>query len=68
MAAQGLGNIEIAQSLFVTRKTVEKLLSSVYTKLDVSSRAALSSHFLEEGADAAVPGRDASANSTHPPS
>ena len=33
MAARGVGNVEIAQSLFVTRKTVEKHLGNVYTKL-----------------------------------
>lgn len=47
MAAGGLGNIEIAQTLFVTRKTVEKHLSNAYTKLEVNSRAALSAHFPE---------------------
>jgi DNA-binding NarL/FixJ family response regulator len=41
MAATGLGNVEIAQTLFVTRKTVEKHLSNAYTKLGVTSRAAL---------------------------
>lgn len=45
MAARGLGNIEIAQTLFVTRKTVEKHLSNAYTKLGVNSRAALTTLF-----------------------
>jgi len=45
MAARGLGNVEIAQSLFVTRKTVEKHLGNVYTKLGVSSRTDLPRHF-----------------------
>ena len=45
MAARGLGNIEIAQTLFVTRKTVEKHLGNAYTKLDVKSRAELPAHF-----------------------
>jgi DNA-binding CsgD family transcriptional regulator len=47
MAAQGLGNVEIAQTLFVTRKTVEKHLSNAYTKLGVSVRAELAPHFPE---------------------
>lgn len=34
-------NREIAQALFVTQKTVETHLSSVYRKLEVSSRAQL---------------------------
>jgi DNA-binding CsgD family transcriptional regulator len=47
MAAAGLGNVEIAQTLFVTRKTVEKHLGNVYTKLGVSSRTALKQRFAE---------------------
>ncbi len=42
MAASGLSNPEIAQSLFVTVKTVEGHLSGVYRKLDVRSRTELS--------------------------
>ena len=41
LAAEGLGNVEIAQQLFVTRKTVEKHLSNAYTKLEISSRSEL---------------------------
>lgn len=41
MAAEGLSNVEIAQRLFVTRKTVEKHLSNAYTKLEISSRKEL---------------------------
>lgn len=41
MAAEGHANVAIAQSLFVSQKTVEKHLSSVYLKLDISSRAQL---------------------------
>lgn len=41
MAAGGMTNREIAQSLFVTMKTVEVHLSSVYRKLDIASRAEL---------------------------
>ena len=38
MAADGLSNPEIAQALFVTKKTVEAHLSSAYRKLDIHSR------------------------------
>ncbi|HKJ36184.1 MAG TPA: AAA family ATPase [Solirubrobacterales bacterium] len=38
-AAEGLSNPEIAQVLFVTRKTVEAHLRAVFRKLDVASRA-----------------------------
>jgi DNA-binding CsgD family transcriptional regulator len=41
MAAEGLSNPEIAQSLFVTIKTVEMHLGHAYRKLDVGSRAEL---------------------------
>jgi DNA-binding NarL/FixJ family response regulator len=36
-----MSNKEIAQTLFVTIKTVELHLSSAYRKLDISSRAQL---------------------------
>jgi len=38
MAAEGMSNPAIAQALFVSRKTVESQLRSVFMKLDVSSR------------------------------
>ena len=41
LAADGMSNPEIAQALFVTRKTVETHLSRVYRKLDVSGRGRL---------------------------
>jgi ATP/maltotriose-dependent transcriptional regulator MalT len=41
LAASGLSNPEIAQMLFVTRKTVEKHLGNAYLKLGISSRADL---------------------------
>lgn len=39
MAADGMSNPEIAQALFVTRKTVEKHVSAVLTKLEILSRS-----------------------------
>ena len=41
LAAEGLTNVEIAQRLFVSRKTVEKHLGNAYTKLEISSRKQL---------------------------
>ncbi len=41
LAADGMSNKEIAQTLFVTVKTVEVHLSHSYRKLDISSRAQL---------------------------
>jgi DNA-binding CsgD family transcriptional regulator len=43
LAAEGRSNAEIAQSLFVTRRTVEFHLTNVYRKLEIDSRDALSS-------------------------
>lgn len=41
LAAEGLSNREIAEALWVTRKTVEYHLSRVYAKLEIPSRGAL---------------------------
>jgi DNA-binding CsgD family transcriptional regulator len=41
MAASGASNIEIAQALFVTVKTVEMHLTHVYRKLDIARRSQL---------------------------
>ncbi len=41
MAADGMSNPEIAQALFVTRRTVKTHLTSVYRKLDIARRDAL---------------------------
>ena len=41
LAADGLTNVEIAQRLYVTRKTVEKHLGNAYTKLEIDSRKQL---------------------------
>jgi DNA-binding CsgD family transcriptional regulator len=43
LAASGMTNRQIAQSLFVTVKTVEAHLSAAYDKLDISSRRELES-------------------------
>jgi DNA-binding CsgD family transcriptional regulator len=41
LAAEGLTNREIAQTLFVTARTVEGHLTNVFNKLDVQARTAL---------------------------
>jgi DNA-binding CsgD family transcriptional regulator len=41
LAAEGMTNREIAQSLFVTTKTVEMHLAHVFTKLEIRSRVEL---------------------------
>lgn len=41
MAAAGRGNREIAESLFLTRRTVEMHLSNAYRKLEIGSREEL---------------------------
>jgi DNA-binding CsgD family transcriptional regulator len=41
MAADGMTNREIAQSLFVTENTIETHLRSVFRKLDIRSRSQL---------------------------
>ena len=41
LAVEGLTNPQIAQSLFITRRTVEGHLTQVFSKLGVESRQAL---------------------------
>ena len=49
MAAGGMSNPEIAQALFVSRKTVETHLGSVYSKLDLRGRGGLAAALGEAG-------------------
>jgi DNA-binding CsgD family transcriptional regulator len=49
MAAEGRTNREIAQALFVTPKTIEVHLSSVYRKLGINSRSHLSRELAKPG-------------------
>jgi DNA-binding CsgD family transcriptional regulator len=51
MAADGMSNKQIAQSLYVTVKTVETHLHRAYQKLDVTSRAQLLAALERSGSD-----------------
>jgi DNA-binding CsgD family transcriptional regulator len=53
LAAEGLTNTDIAQTLFVTRSTIEKHLTRAYTKLDVHSRDQLAAALSQAGSSAA---------------
>lgn len=46
LAADGLSISEMAQRLFVTRKTVESHLYAAYRRMDVSTREALTAALL----------------------
>jgi DNA-binding CsgD family transcriptional regulator len=48
LAATGMGNLEIADVLLVTRKTVEKHLAASYAKLGIRSRHELPQAFAQE--------------------
>lgn len=49
LASDGLRNKQIAAHLFLSPKTVEKVISDVYRKLGVNSRVAAIRLFLQEG-------------------
>lgn len=49
LAAEGRSNPEIAQALFVTRKTVETHLGAVYRKLEIDSRDRLADVLAAQG-------------------
>ena len=49
MASEGLSNPQIAQALFLTRRTVEMHLTNAYRKLDISSRDELPEALGEAG-------------------
>ncbi len=46
LMSEGLSNKQIAATLFLSPKTVEKIVSRVYRKLNVRSRTAAVKHFL----------------------
>jgi DNA-binding CsgD family transcriptional regulator len=56
LAADGMSNAEIAQTLFVTRRTVETHLGNAYRKLDIKSRTELPGALKGGGRPQAVAG------------
>jgi DNA-binding CsgD family transcriptional regulator len=55
LAAQGHSNREIAQQLYVTRRTVETHLTHVFQKLDVATRVELDDALSGTPAAEAIP-------------
>lgn len=49
LAARGMGNREIGESLHLSERTVKRHLSNVYKKMDVHSRGAATKKALSEG-------------------
>jgi DNA-binding CsgD family transcriptional regulator len=49
LVAQGRSNREIAESLFLSEKTVERHLANIYTKIGVQNRAAATAFALRHG-------------------
>jgi DNA-binding CsgD family transcriptional regulator len=49
LVAEGLTNAQVAEHLFVSRRTVDQHLRSIYGKLGVSSRAAATRFAVEQG-------------------
>ena len=52
LAAEGASNRQIARALFVTTKTVEVHLTSVYRELDIGSRVQLAGRWRQPDAGA----------------
>jgi DNA-binding NarL/FixJ family response regulator len=57
LASRGHTNPEIAQQLYITRRTVETHLTHVFQKLDLSTRADLPARFAAANSPAAAPRR-----------
>jgi DNA-binding CsgD family transcriptional regulator len=55
LAAEGRSNVEIAQRLFVTRKTVEKHLGNVYSKLEIGGRGELAATLAQQASQSETP-------------
>jgi DNA-binding NarL/FixJ family response regulator len=49
LVAEGLTNVQVAQRLFPSPRTIDTHLSSIYHKLGVSSRSAAVRFALEQG-------------------
>ncbi len=55
LVAQGLTDAEVAEQLFLARRTVNTHLTSIYTKIGVSSRAAATRFAIEHGLVSTAP-------------
>jgi DNA-binding CsgD family transcriptional regulator len=55
LVAQGLTNAEIAEALFISKRTVESHLDHIRQKLGHSSRNQLMAWALQESLDSQVP-------------
>jgi DNA-binding CsgD family transcriptional regulator len=55
MAASGMSNRQIAQALFISRKTVTVHLTRIYQKLDITSRDELGHSLGDDHAGDIVP-------------
>ena len=49
LVAQGLTNAQVAEQLFLARRTINTHLTSIYTKLGVNTRAAATRYAVEHG-------------------
>ena len=49
LVARGLTNVQVAEALFISPRTVERHLTAIYNKLGVSSRNAATRYALEHG-------------------
>jgi DNA-binding CsgD family transcriptional regulator len=47
LVAQGLTNVQVAEKLVITRRTVNWYLTSIYDKIGVSSRSAATRYAIE---------------------
>jgi DNA-binding CsgD family transcriptional regulator len=52
LVGEGLSNPQIAERLFVSRRTVQTHVAHIFTKLDIASRAQLAALVAVNGADA----------------
>jgi DNA-binding CsgD family transcriptional regulator len=49
LVAEGLTNTEVAQRLFISPRTVTTHLTRIYERLEISGRAALARHVVQQG-------------------